>query len=81
VTLIISHDNLIKCFFLCQIQDAMWCDQKALYKAVIVLQFRYFIIVHDSSEKFMSQNHYKEGTQTHLAKFELKKEENETNWT
>jgi len=45
-----------------------------------VLQFRYFIMLHDSSEKFMSHKHYKEGTQTHLAKFKLKKEENITNW-
>jgi len=39
---------------------------------MIVLQLRYFIILHDSSEKFVS---YKQGTQTHLAKFKFKKEE------
>jgi len=56
----------------------MWCEKKSLIllklsKAMIVLEFRYFIILHDSSEKFMSHKHYKEGTQTHLAKFKLKK--------
>jgi len=54
----------------------MWCEKKALYKAKIVLQFGYFITVHDSSENFMSRKHYKDGTQTRLAKFELRKEEN-----
>ena len=43
---------------------------------MMVLQFRYFIILHDSSEGFMSYKHSKEETQTHLAKFKLKKEEN-----
>ena len=40
---------------------------------MIVLQFRYFIILHDRSENFMSHKHYKEGAQTHLAKFQFKK--------
>ena len=37
---------------------------------MIVLQFRYFIILHENSENFVS---YKQGKQTHLAKFKFKK--------
>jgi hypothetical protein len=48
-------------------------------KAMIVLQFRHFIILHDGSEKFVSHKHYKEGKQTHLAKFRLKKKRGKVN--